>query len=780
MSVLRARTDASIDDLLRESRHAKLRAKRTLSAWLEERTLFTTIVNMVVELPLFFSWRCHARRLQWPFSVITPNPDVHVLLQQAIDPHRGESTHLISPVGVRGGNVRMLRAFLQALPHGARVLFVQVDVVLLQPLCKAVPHGITADLMFWPVSMTNGTLYRSMPLASKREYLLRSLMVGGTSVLFLRKNNIIQEMLAEAAFSSHASKLGLGPVADEGRAFSDAIRWRHEAGIVCLGLSKHGEAPACPLVARPLDGLGVVTSFQYTGPLRDEAGRLPYVVPYGIIASSLRGKIRAMWQRGHWALYGAPFAEFFGVWDIHYSNGLRLLYNISPVGEVHAVGHTDGLATGWLREQDAGRFTHHLEGVFKTGKWERLRLSSGRVELQHWIGTDMICTAYGERRSTLPRKARTRIPVCGCPLGTVWSQSQTACASRHSHGVSPSFRQMPKPRLFANRRLVWGMAQVLRLQQHCDRPVISIRLGAGGGFASKFQMAAAQAASALRRGMRFQLVGHFAWYTNNSGCLQHLGPERFLRTGYECHFTPGLLARKSCSSRSSKLAFSRHIPSLAVVQATLLRPNTHLQQFYKQFAKQVGYDATQPLVALHIRRGDKTTNVYNQHHPGDAYVKEAVHAASQLQVCHTSGRVCQLYVASDSAEAFLEVQQSVNALGVSNLLRVLGLLNSATQGKSAVGVELSKDTMLNGFDAYSLAVEILFDIEMLSRAQILVGTLASQVTRVAAVVGIVYGTLLRAVALDFHLLAQMQDLFSQWGIRVDDVPWQAPQMLRWV
>ncbi|CAK0821020.1 unnamed protein product [Prorocentrum cordatum] len=83
---------------------------------------------------------------------------------------------------------------------------------------------------------------------------------------------------------------------------------------------------------------------------------------------------------------------------------------------------------------------------------------------------------------------------------------------------------------------------------------------------------------------------------------------------------------------------------------------------------------------------------------------------------------------------------------------------------------------MSGDDAaYDMAMEVLFDIEMLSRARIVVGTLASQVTRVACSLGSARGTLWRAVALDIARggPARRRPL-AQRRLNVTDVAWVAP------
>lgn len=155
---------------------------------------------------------------------------------------------------------------------------------------------------------------------------------------------------------------------------------------------------------------------------------------------------------------------------------------------------------------------------------------------------------------------------------------------------------------------------------------------------------------------------------------------------------------------------------------------------------------------------------------------EVLHMARKLHLCQSRLLPCQLFVASDSASSLHEVEVAVHEQSHDHDVHVeiIGAAATRSQQKSAVGVELS--SLSPGADAYAMAVEVLYDIEMLSRAKIIVGTLASQVFRIAASIGIAYDTLLRAVALDIENLPEMHNIFDKLGISVDDVPWYAPEL----
>lgn len=368
------------------------------------------------------------------------------------------------------------------------------------------------------------------------------------------------------------------------------------------------------------------------------------------------------------------------------------------------------------------------------------------------------------------------------------------------------------------------LADVITVSPARGSKVQVVRLGDGGGLASKLQMAAGRMARALQRGARVSVTGHLGRYSNNSGCLRLQGAQAFLVSGWTCHFLPlpgGLLSLAGTEKgiggslggprrpwgRLTLMSGGpggmpgwwrsrlRCLAKMPAVQALLWRPNRYLAQRFAVLAGRVGYDASRPLLALHVRRGDKVTNFYNRYHPASTYVNEAIQAAKELQICanssHTGGRVgegkatrsalstllppCQLFVASDSPTAIREVRQAVRRGWSTHgrLVEVIGLASSETQQRSAVGIEVAAAMAGDGL-SFEMASEVLFDIELLSRAQILVGTLASQITRVAASLGSKQGTLLRAIALDVENLLEMSTLFAPWGIPVDDVPWIGP------
>ncbi|CAK0844188.1 unnamed protein product, partial [Prorocentrum cordatum] len=103
------------------------------------------------ELPLFLSWRCHARRLGLPFVATAGSVAVHAALCGLADAARGEAAWL---GGAAGSSLSLLAGLLALVPDGSGVLFVRVDTALLRlPPWTAGRRRAgrgAADLLFWP------------------------------------------------------------------------------------------------------------------------------------------------------------------------------------------------------------------------------------------------------------------------------------------------------------------------------------------------------------------------------------------------------------------------------------------------------------------------------------------------------------------------------------------------------------------------------------------------------------------------------------------------------
>ncbi|CAJ1425985.1 unnamed protein product, partial [Effrenium voratum] len=446
------------------------------------------------------------------------------------------------------------------------------------------------------------------------------------------------------------------------------------------------------------------------------------VVSYAMRFSSMVAQVHAMRGAGHWCGSDGNVA---GVWDLVFSNGFRTSYDISETEVVAA--SADGPGRGQLQVLEAGKFSHKLVGIHRLGTWERFRLDRpGRMYLEHWQQDQLLAIARGVRRVAARRG-------CYCSPPDV-----------------PERSALQAPVRGLRRR--WRVKYLLP----SPAPTQQVQLGFGGGFGSKLQIAVARAAKILRSGRRAELVGHLGRYTNNSHC-----PARFRRGGWSCLFEEvPLFARPE----------RRQLVSAGKLQAALWQPSRWMWGLFQQFARGSGFRAEATLLAIHIRRGDKVTNPFNKYHPATDYVAEALGAAEQLGLCEAK---CQLFVASDSKEVLDEVRAEKLH---SERLEVIGLEDSETQRRSDIGVEVANFMPGDG-TALQMTAEVMFDIEMLGRARVVVGTLASQVTRVACSIGTARGTLLRAVALDFHLLQGQQELHRQWGVRVNDVRWQPPARL---
>eukprot|EP00927_Polykrikos_kofoidii_P061359 TRINITY_DN56197_c0_g1_i1.p1 TRINITY_DN56197_c0_g1~~TRINITY_DN56197_c0_g1_i1.p1 ORF type:complete len:864 (-),score=106.70 TRINITY_DN56197_c0_g1_i1:116-2707(-) len=809
---------------------------------LKASSVLVTAALSVAELPLFFNWRCHARRLRLPFTALSWTKALHEALCASTEVSRQEFAWRPRRQLDEVGRLGLVRDFLSTLPTGVAVWYVHVDVVLLRPLPRPGPIRIGRsivwpDLGVWPAALDPWEV--GSTLQGCQEFRVDH---AGFScefgVFWVRAGNATRDLFARAAKSRTITPLGIGADNEEDRrAFFAALRQDFSAGSACLACG-HGRMLPCPLLVRLLNLVLLGSPFRLIW--LGSASGSHAVAAYGPFAG-IKAQVHAMRQRGHWSSleYGA-FTDLVGTWDIKFSHGYQLSYHIDSLGGVSA-SSTDGTGKGQLEELVAGYFSHRLVGLHRPGKWERLRVirrssvlrhsviavggdgqsdddamegESLWLELEHWDGTRFCCTAHGLRR---PLRRHTSALIfakvsvwdgsgtCGCPAKQSWSLEAAACNvdCGDRNDVAPAWEdwhpslakstsfsaklQQVLPRRVLPSVAIRSFTRIQRLQRSKRGSVsrvvrvAEVRVGDGGGLASKFQLAVARAAAALRLGRPFRFSGHLGRYTNNTACLQLLGTDGFLRSGWPCLFRrevdiPSAI-EVSHASRMWPRRRSDGVFAARYLQALLWQPSSLMNRRLAVLAKHVGYDRAKGLLAIHVRRGDKVTNFYNRYHSVETYVREALGAARKMKLCKKAP--CQLFVASDSPTAVHEATAVVRAAGSAagddfDVAEVIGLVGTETQRRSDVGVEIA--TALSGdMAAFAMAAEVVFDIEMLSRASILIGTLASQITRVAASVGYSYGSMLRAVALDLKLLPEMLALFTKWGIRVDDVPWSGPE-----
>ncbi|CAE8637128.1 unnamed protein product [Polarella glacialis] len=769
------------------------------------KTALVTAVLSPAELPVFRSWRCHARRLKLPFAAVSGHVAAHAAVCQAIDSSREETSALVPGEAASGSRSRLwlLARLLEGWPRGWSALFVGIETVLLHPWPgRVILDSAGSDLVLLQAAASRSGSTRSrwqvggpkqakkkgqlqqhrrdqqlLPrqLTEQRPYCisgnlsslhgLRSQAVA-FSALWLQPSLAIQELLADAVALLQSKDLP--PLLGTGAALEEAMALLH---MIVHNL--------CPEEKHPIE-------------LRVVAQSVPgAMLDYGMQIFEPAAQSRAMRKAGHWASAEEhDFSEIVGSWDLVYSNGFRTTYNIFPSGEVYAKG-TDGNSSSRVQVLEAGRFRFHIAGgLYRAGKWERLRLRGGpgRMELEHWSsgqGSRLLAVARGFRRSSPGRvssNSNSGGASCGCPGNSFWCAARASCrpdgesCSLQATSPAPGFNE--RPVLLPPRRSLrrYGL-------RNSGKDSLEVELGPGGGLGSKLQMAVAKAASAMRSGRPFHFVGHLGRYSNNSACLQMLGEDVFRHSSWGCLFQYEMpFLRASTSGRRALRLWppQRRLPQAPVLQAALWRPSPAIQRIFEELAQGIGFDAQKPLLAVHIRRGDKITNIYNKYHPAEAYVGEVLKVARSLGLCAIKDVGCQLFVASDDAEARIQVDAALKALNALDSdsqgavqLEVIGVAGSETQRRSAVGVEMATAMPADEI-ALKMTAEVMFDIEMISRATVVVGTLASQITRLGCSVGTAYGTLRAAVALDFELLPDMKDLFKQWGIRVDDVKWQAP------
>eukprot|EP00932_Pfiesteria_piscicida_P022248 SRR837773.9006.p1 GENE.SRR837773.9006~~SRR837773.9006.p1 ORF type:complete len:497 (+),score=100.25 SRR837773.9006:107-1492(+) len=277
----------------------------------------------------------------------------------------------------------------------------------------------------------------------------------------------------------------------------------------------------------------------------------------------------------------------------------------------------------------------------------------------------------------------------------------------------------------------------------------------GGGFASKFQLVAAKAMKALRAGKAFRLVGHFAGYTATRHCEEAVGSSLYKSKGsYTCFFEPerscedgsrgeGDGQSKAALEKLAHLSREQEAEVYQALEAYLFRLNFDtVNEFEKRHAL-VGFDeaATDCLVGVHARRGDKVVDAYNRYYTSKEYAQTIFTWASQADRCKSSETTCTVYVASDSSVVMPEIKGYLEPVSAGACrFRVIGNERSVTQKAmdshrfdkvDEIQGMAGKVQLLRGEEAKQATLDILFDIYMLSRSNFVVGTLTSQIGRIA-------------------------------------------------
>ncbi|CAE7520235.1 PDE9A [Symbiodinium necroappetens] len=446
-----------------------------------------------------------------------------------------------------------------------------------------------------------------------------------------------------------SSLLGLGSLAEESVTFHMVLKRGANAGV---NVSFHA---------------GTVASYeQFTG----------------------SSQVRAMRAAGHWHCAHAEFADVAGTWDIFYHNGFRTSYEVSEKGEVRAT-RADGPGISVLQAVEAGRFSHKLLGIHRPGTWERFRLDGpGRLHLEHWQQETLLSIAKGFRKEQPP------LPGCGCPEDEDWCVKtlgilQAWCGSETWEASSTASAQKSLASNLKDARI----RHLLRTSPRSPWQVRKVSIGIGGGFGSKLQMAVASAVKAMHFGKRSEFFEHMGRYTNNSKCLAFLGEVQFRQGGWACLFKEMPRSSRRLSRTAARQSRIRML-SAGSVQAALWQPSSLILEFFERFQRGCNCSKGQGQAQFRIAisglgpaaTGRQVTNPFNRYHAVEDYVYEVLRAAEELQLCRAE--LCQLFVASDSADIVDEVISAMQAK--QGVMQVIGLRHSETHRRSAVGVEVAR------------------------------------------------------------------------------------------
>ena len=349
------------------------------------------------------------------------------------------------------------------------------------------------------------------------------------------------------------------------------------------------------------------------------------------------------------------------------------------------------------------------------------------------------------------------------------------CFAALAHGLN-----MTSPRAARERAYTSGLAYLACRQSGGSRPAL-VRLGAGGGFGSMFQLTARAFVDALRGKQRggyepgaaehgpVAFVGEWKFYTANRACNS---------TGYECHFLPLLQRRRGdASADACDEAFDPGValrgPTFnsywwwGVAQSYMLRPNPSLEAALAAATARAGL-ARDPDIALHMRFGDKQHDPdSHQPHAADARVTAEQYlelalgwATARRDACAGlqrrgggGARRAEVWVATDSASAAAAARAwgraHADLVAVRMQSEGTSSLSTLTRTLSGPKVEIALEgAKRRPAEQAALATEVLVDLVLLSRATALAGLCMSQLSEIAAAVGFARGTLRDAVALD--------------------------------
>jgi hypothetical protein len=251
-------------------------------------------------------------------------------------------------------------------------------------------------------------------------------------------------------------------------------------------------------------------------------------------------------------------------------------------------------------------------------------------------------------------------------------------------------------------------------------------------------------------------------------CKLAIGNAAFNVSGLTCDFEP-YRSEVLCSQTANARATEAQLHRLAsadsgllyrAVQQYFFRPSNRTMAAFYARAKDIAF----PLdgdnshifkMGMHVRRGDKLVDKL------EAYERAAEQWLMQSVVNITHDQRCIIYMASDSASPLREIQQF---FGKSSFYRceVMGA-NTVTHKLSLDSTEM--DHILQGVRnhvKHDAMLDVLFDIYMLSQTHIIIGTLSSQISGLAA--WLQRADAFAPIAMDFENLSTIQRMSTKWGI----------------
>mmetsp|Transcript_66892 Transcript_66892/g.145374 ORF Transcript_66892/g.145374 Transcript_66892/m.145374 type:complete len:415 (+) Transcript_66892:41-1285(+) len=250
---------------------------------------------------------------------------------------------------------------------------------------------------------------------------------------------------------------------------------------------------------------------------------------------------------------------------------------------------------------------------------------------------------------------------------------------------------------------------------------------------------------ALIGGRRVRFKGHIGGsYSKIEYCRKVLGEKQYRTCSFTCFFEPISICPDDPSDVQGNIsqAAEEDVAYLKTIQnqtnsfematdlyhaltAHIYRMNPRTSAMIHERSRKVGFDETalHPLVALHIRRGDKIIDKYNRYHTIREYVRPLYSYAAKAAVCNSGSELVtmQVYVASDSLIAFPEVDRHLKHTQAGNCrFQVIGESGSLSQQKGSEhkgkkhGEMATMMLHLNAEDGLEATLEIIFDIYMLS------------------------------------------------------------------